>query len=226
MTKSYDRTIAQLRLQNSRAADAFVRGLEGLTPDVVAAIADAVQDVLDNPSLSYRRPLRLQEAQTLLGALGFQDGVFALPTTPAVLDQLALALRALRNWRPTPQKDEGNVSVIVGTQRRRFRSSDKLNDILEWAGLPLEKLRATAPLRIFEPADEQRSLQALGLWPGVSFDIVDDAPHPIVKPRQNRPKPSDIFKNIAARHDAAPSSSKKTHINVVSSSRRLAPAPA
>eukprot|EP00631_Chrysoreinhardia_giraudii_P003208 CAMPEP_0197420836 /NCGR_PEP_ID=MMETSP1170-20131217/6206_1 /TAXON_ID=54406 /ORGANISM="Sarcinochrysis sp, Strain CCMP770" /LENGTH=277 /DNA_ID=CAMNT_0042948025 /DNA_START=82 /DNA_END=915 /DNA_ORIENTATION=+ len=150
---------------------------------------------------------------------------------PATLALLDLAARALEAFVPSPRRasdglkaepdvgSAGTTTVVAvrgrRVERRRFFSSDSLADVLTWlraafdvADLDLKDVQATDPRRpVFEAADARRSLQALGLWPGCELQV-EDRRQSTAKPRQpdraaTKPKPSDVFKAIAGRFDAA-----------------------
>lgn len=256
-SKKYQRRLAELRVLNSRHEEAFRRGLAELErandcEAVVARIAERVRAIVELPGRSWWEPLNvLPEASTLLAALGFASTsrgfVYAGSKAPSTLAELAVAAAALELFKPAQRSSDEHQGAGVATvvarrdatfQRRRFESSDTLHRVLAWLrvafaddALSLDDLEATAPPHRIEPRDGQRTLQALGFWPGLELRLRSGSPATTPAPHSrpsNQKKPSEVFKSIADRFDdQGDARPKKTHFNIKSSRTNDAvPAPA
>ena len=228
LKEKHTKALARLLVVNSSRHRAFVRGLEELEDErTLARIIGALENIVENPQLTWRPSLEARGADTLLLALGFRspraDGrwKFEARPSPAVVQELSLAIDALRSYRkpvtaygkPEPEIGKSGTATVLlifhGTaHRRRFDADDLFRDVVEWAKHIAQQrsditLVATAPVVNLVEA-EDKTLQALGFWPGVTLRMQESgvAEHnntkkeDAIRTKKKKPKPSEIINAI------------------------------
>ena len=106
---------------------------------------------------------------------------------------------------------------MPANERRRYEADDTFAKALAWIrvvvddpDLGCDQVAVEFPKKRLAEDDGGRTLQALGLWPSATLRVGAE-PAPLLPPPPPRglrlggkPKPSDLFRRVKSRFDAAP----------------------
>lgn len=109
------------------------------------------------------------------------------------------------------------LRVMPANERRRYEADDTFAKALAWIrvvvddpDLGCDQVTVEFPKKRLTADDGGRTLQALGLWPSATLRVGGEPAPPLPPPPPRglrlggKPKPSDLFRRVKSRFDAAP----------------------